>query len=59
MWSPDYDGVREVFGAHASFHVPYKANLDVIMGGEPFFLRTGDTSEHARARSDASRDARG
>ena len=43
---PRHDGVREVFGAHASFHVPYKANLDVITGGEPFFLGTDDTSEH-------------
>jgi cytochrome P450 len=43
---PRHDGVREVFGAHASFHVPYKANLDVITGGEPFFLGTDNTSEH-------------
>jgi cytochrome P450 len=43
---PRHDGVREVFGAHASFHVPYKANLDVITDGEPFFLGTDDWSEH-------------
>src|SRR3954451_19488610 len=46
--APRHDGVREVFGAHASFHVPYKANLDVITSGEPFFLGTDDTSEHGK-----------
>jgi cytochrome P450 len=43
---PRHDGVREVFGTEAAFHVPYKPNLDVITGGEPFFLGTDDPSEH-------------
>ena len=43
---PRHDAVREVFGAASAFRVPYKPNLDVITGGEPFFLGTDDTSEH-------------
>ena len=43
-----YDDVREVFLADADFPVPYKAKLDVIMGGEPFFLGMGDTPEYRR-----------
>lgn len=38
-----YDDVREVFQNDALFAVPYKAKLDVIMGGEPFFLGMRDT----------------
>jgi hypothetical protein len=41
-----HDDVREVFSTEAAFHVPYKPNLDVITGGEPFFLGTDDPSEH-------------
>ena len=41
-----YDDVREVFATDRAFGVPYKANLDVIMGGEPFFLGMADTPEY-------------
>lgn len=37
-----YDDVREVFDTDRLFHVPYKPNLDVITGGEPFFLGMSD-----------------
>jgi cytochrome P450 len=43
-----YDHVREVFLADADFPVPYAEKLDVIMGGEPFFLGMGDTPEYRR-----------
>jgi cytochrome P450 len=43
-----YDDVREVFLADHDFPVPYQAKLDVIMGGEPFFLGMGDTPEYRR-----------
>lgn len=33
-----YDDVREVFATDDAFMVPYKANIDVLTGGEPFFL---------------------
>jgi len=33
-----YDDVREVFATDAAFGVVYQPKLDVIMGGEPFFL---------------------
>jgi cytochrome P450 len=35
--------VREVFDNDTAFGVPYKAKLDVIMGGQPFFLGMADT----------------
>lgn len=38
-----YDDVYEVFQNDALFAVPYKEKLDVIMGGEPFFLSMPDT----------------
>jgi cytochrome P450 len=38
-----HDDVREVFGTDIAFQVPYKANLDVITGEEPFFLGMSDT----------------
>jgi cytochrome P450 len=41
-----HDDVREVFGTDAAFRVPYKPNLDVITGGEPFFLGMADTPEY-------------
>lgn len=41
-----HDDVREVFGTDDAFHVPYKPNLDVITGGEPFFLGMADTPEY-------------
>ncbi|MEP6879694.1 MAG: cytochrome P450, partial [Nitrosospira sp.] len=43
-----YDDVREVFLADRDFPVPYKEKLDVIMGGEPFFLGMGDTVDYQR-----------
>lgn len=41
-----YDDVCEVFGTDTAFGVPYKPKLDVIMGGEPFFLGMGDTDQY-------------
>lgn len=41
-----HDDVREVFGTDAAFGVPYKPKLDVIMGGQPFFLGMGDTQQY-------------
>jgi cytochrome P450 len=43
-----YDDVREVFLNDATFGVPYRAKLDVIMGGQPFFLGMGDTPDYRR-----------
>lgn len=43
-----YDEVREVFLNDASFRVPYAANLNVIMGGHPFFLSMDDGEEYRR-----------
>ena len=42
-----YDDVREVFATDTAFGVPYAPKLDVIMGGEPFFLGMGDTPQYA------------
>jgi cytochrome P450 len=41
-----HDDVREVFGTDTAFQVPYKPNLDVITGGEPFFLGMADTPQY-------------
>ena len=41
-----YDDVREVFAADTAFRVPYKPNLDVITGCEPFFLGMDRTAEY-------------
>lgn len=41
-----YDDVREVYLTDQAFQVPYRANLDVITGGEPFFLGLSDTAEY-------------
>ncbi len=41
-----YDDVRELFATDAAFGVPYAENLDVITGGEPFFLGMGDTPQY-------------
>ena len=49
-----YDDVREVFATDPAFGVPYKDKLDVIMGGEPFFLGMGDTAQY-RADTGAMR----
>lgn len=43
-----YDDVREVFLADSDFPVPYAEKLDVIMGGQPFFLGMGDTPDYRR-----------
>lgn len=43
-----YDDVREVFLDDAAFAAPYREKLDVIMGGEPFFLGMGDTEDYRR-----------
>lgn len=43
-----HDDVREVFLSDADFAVPYAAKLDVIMGGEPFFLGMANTEAYRR-----------
>jgi cytochrome P450 len=43
-----YDDVREVFLRDDAFPVAYEAKLDVIMGGEKFFLGMGDTPQYRR-----------
>ncbi|UKJ73347.1 cytochrome P450 [Azospirillum brasilense] len=43
-----YDDVREVFLNDDAFAVPYARKLDVIMGGQPFFLGMRDTSDYRR-----------
>jgi cytochrome P450 len=50
-----HDDVREVFGTDRAFHVPYKPNLDVITGGEPFFLGMADTPEYRASLADMRR----
>ena len=41
-----YDDVREVFATDTAFRVPYKPNLDVITGCEPFFLGMDRTPQY-------------
>lgn len=41
-----YDDVREVFATDPAFGVTYKEKLDVIMGGEPFFLGMANTPQY-------------
>lgn len=41
-----YDDVREVFATDPAFGVIYKDKLDVIMGGEPFFLGMANTPQY-------------
>jgi cytochrome P450 len=41
-----YDDVREVFATDPAFGVVYKPKLDVIMGGQPFFLGMSDTEQY-------------
>lgn len=43
-----YDDVREVFLNDRAFRVPYADKLDVIMGGQPFFLSMDDTPDYRR-----------
>ena len=45
-----HDDVRDVYLNDRAFGVPYKANLDIIMDGEPFFLSMGDTPEYHAGR---------
>ena len=46
-----HDDVREVFLRDADFGVTYRAKLDVIMGGEPFFLGMPDGEAYRQAVS--------
>ena len=46
-----YADVIEVFENDQAFAVPYKKNLDVILGGEPFFLSMGDTPAYHAGRN--------
>lgn len=43
-----YDDVREVFNNDAVFDTPYKAHIEVLTSGEPFFLGMRDTPEYRR-----------
>jgi cytochrome P450 len=43
-----YDDVKQVFATDPVFGAPYKPKLDVIMGGEPFFLGMADTPLYHR-----------
>ena len=44
-----YDDVVEIFRNDRAFGVPYGDNLDIIMGGEPFFLSMADTAQYRAA----------
>lgn len=50
-----YDDVAEVFENDAAFGVPYAANLDVITGGQPFFLGMADGPAYRTALAAMSR----
>jgi cytochrome P450 len=41
-----HDDVREVFATDTAFGVPYTEKLDLIMGGQPFFLGMADTPQY-------------
>ena len=43
-----YDDVRAVFLDDRTYRVPYREKLDVIMGGQPFFLGMDDTADYRR-----------
>jgi cytochrome P450 len=49
-----YDDVREVFGTDAAFGVVYNDNIQILTGGEPFFLGMPDSSTY-HAQLDAMR----
>jgi cytochrome P450 len=49
-----YDDVREVFGNDTAFGVVYNNNIQVLTGGEPFFLGMPDSPEY-HAQLDAMR----
>ena len=44
-----YDDVVEVFATDTAFEVPYKANLDVITGNQPFILGMADGPDYRAA----------
>lgn len=44
-----HDDVSEVFATDQAFGVPYAPKLDIIMGGEPFFLGMADTPQYRDA----------
>ena len=44
-----HDDVTEVFATDAAFAAPYRDKLDVITGGEPFFLGLGDGPDYRAA----------
>ena len=44
-----HDDVSEVFATDAAFAAPYRDKLDVITGGEPFFLGLGDGPDYRAA----------
>jgi cytochrome P450 len=48
VFATRYDEVREVLLNDAAFGVPYAAKLDVITGGQPFFLSMDDTPQYRR-----------
>jgi cytochrome P450 len=51
-----FDDVIQVFADDGDFGVPYKPKLDVLMGGQPFFLGMADTPTY-RADTEAMRKA--
>ncbi len=53
-----HDDVREVFDTDAVFAAPYTPKLDVITGGEPFFLGQQDGKGHGVAAEAVRRAVR-
>lgn len=41
-----YDDVRDVFRRDADFDTPYKTNIEILTGGEPFFLGMRNTPDY-------------
>jgi cytochrome P450 len=54
-----YDDVRQVFATDSAFGVIYQPKLDVIMGGQPFFLGMGDTPQYRHDTAAMRRVVRG
>ncbi len=44
-----YDDVIEAFGSDASFDTPYRENIEILTGGEPFFLGLREGPEYREA----------
>ena len=44
-----YDDVIEAFGSDASFDTPYRENIEILTGGEPFFLGLRDGPDYREA----------